>query len=259
MNNIEKSNIENKIRLIENTLNVDPNNQKAINELNYYKKQLEALDKKDDDVVFIEDDFNEEKPKEEIKEQSKEDIEENPKEDFKEEVVEKPKKKFTKKTKKQTKLEKNLPCKGASVRNIPQPLMNSVRNRVEYASSNSDAIVCLLAYIFEDYRDLTDEQKLIAKSIEKVDPFVDINKKLNSIRRNSEDIGEDVKLLNVITTFLLLRAIGKDGRRFEDIKEVDSLLTKDIEDTILRLQPSINDYIYRLNRRKNSDINFSKK
>lgn len=259
MNNIEKSNIENKIRLIENTLNVDPNNQKAINELNYYKKQLENLDKKDDDVVFIEDDFNEEKPKEEIKEQPKEDIEENPKEDFKEEVFEKPKKKSTKKTKKQTKLEKNLPCKGASVRNIPQPLMNSVRNRVEYASSNSDAIVCLLAYIFEDYRDLTDEQKLIAKSIEKVDPFVDINKKLNSIRRNSEDIGEDVKLLNVITTFLLLRAIGKDGRRFEDIKELDSLLTKDIEDTILRLQPSINDYIYRLNRRKNSDINFSKK
>lgn len=259
MNNIEKSNIENKIRLIENTLKVDPNNQKAINELNYYKKQLENLDKKDDDVVFVEDDFNEEKPKEEIKEQSKEDIEEDPKEDFKEEVFEKPKKKSTKKTKKQTKLEKNLPCKGASVRNIPQPLMNSVRNRVEYASSNSDAIVCLLAYIFEDYRDLTDEQKLIAKSIEKVDPFVDINKKLNSIRRNSEDIGEDVKLLNVITTFLLLRAIGKDGRRFEDIKEVDSLLTKDIEDTILRLQPSINDYIYRLNRRKNSDINFSKK
>lgn len=247
MNNIEKSNIENKIRLIENTLNVDPNNQKAINELNYYKKQLEALDKKDDDVVVLEDDFNEEKPKEEIKE------------DFKEEVVEKPKKKFTKKTKKQIKSEKNLSCKGASVRNIPQPLMNSVRNRVEYASSNSDAIVCLLAYIFEDYRDLTDEQKLIAKSIEKVDPFVDINKKLNSIRRNSEDIGEDVKLLNVITTFLLLRAIGKDGRRFKDIKEVDSLLTKDIEDTILRLQPSINDYIYRLNRRKNSDINFSKK
>ena len=259
MNNIEKSNIENKIRLIENTLNVDPNNQKAINELNYYKKQLEDLDKKDDDVVFVEDDFNEEKPKEEIKEESKENIEENPKEDFKEEVVEKPKKKFTKKTKKQIKSEKNLSCKGASVRNIPQPLMNSVRNRVEYASSNSDAIVCLLAYIFEDYRDLTDEQKLIAKSIEKVDPFVDINKKLNSIRRNSEDIGEDVKLLNVITTFLLLRAIGKDGRRFEDIKEVDSLLTKDIEDTILRLQPSINDYIYRLNRRKNSDINFSKK
>lgn len=259
MNSIEKSNIENKIRLIENTLNVDPNNQKAINELNYYKKQLENLDKKDDDVVFIEDDFNEEKPKEEIKEESKEEIEENSKEDFKEEVVEKPKKKSTKKTKKQTKREKNLSCKGASVRNIPQPLMNSVRNRVEYASSNSDAIVCLLAYIFEDYRDLTDEQKLIAKSIEKVDPFVDINKKLNSIRRNSEDIGEDVKLLNVITTFLLLRAIGKDGRRFEDIKEVDSLLTKDIEDTILRLQPSINDYIYRLNRRKNSDINFSKK
>lgn len=259
MNNIEKSNIENKIRLIENTLNVDPNNQKAINELNYYKKQLETLDKKDDDVVFIEDDFNEEKPKEEIKEELKEDIEENSKEDFKEKVVEKPKKKSTKKTKKQTKREKNLSCKGASVRNIPQPLMNSVRNRVEYASSNSDAIVCLLAYIFEDYRDLTDEQKLIAKSIEKVDPFVDINKKLNSIRRNSEDIGEDVKLLNVITTFLLLRAIGKDGRRFEDIKEVDSLLTKDIEDTILRLQPSINDYIYRLNRRKNSDINFSKK
>lgn len=259
MNSIEKSNIENKIRLIENTLNVDPNNQKAINELNYYKKQLEDLDKKDDNVVFIEDDFNEEKPKEEIKEELKEDIEENSKEDFKEKVVEKPKKKSTKKTKKQTKREKNLSCKGASVRNIPQPLMNSVRNRVEYASSNSDAIVCLLAYIFEDYRDLTDEQKLIAKSIEKVDPFVDINKKLNSIRRNSEDIGEDVKLLNVITTFLLLRAIGKDGRRFEDIKEVDSLLTKDIEDTILRLQPSINDYIYRLNRRKNSDINFSKK
>lgn len=259
MNNIEKSNIENKIRLIENTLNVDPNNQKAINELNYYKKQLENLDKKDDDVVVLEDDFNEEKPKEEIKEELKEDIEENSKEDFKEEVVEKPKKKSTKKIKKQIKSEKNLFCKGASVRNIPQPLMNSVRNRVEYASSNSDAIVCLLAYIFEDYRDLTDEQIAIAKSIEKVDPFVDINKKLNSIRRNSEDIGEDVKLLNVITTFLLLRAIGKDGRRFEDIKEVDSLLTKDIEDTILRLQPSINDYIYRLNRRKNSDINFSKK
>lgn len=259
MNSIEKSNIENKIRLIENTLNVDPNNQKAINELNYYKKQLEDLDKKDDDVVFIEDDFNEEKPKEEIKEQPKEDIEEDSKKDFKKEVFEKPKKKSTKKTKKQTKREKNLSCKGASVRNIPQPLMNSVRNRVEYASSNSDAIVCLLAYIFEDYRDLTDEQIAIAKSIEKVDPFVDINKKLNSIRRNSEDIGEDVKLLNVITTFLLLRAIGKDGRRFKDIKEVDSLLTKDIEDTILRLQPSINDYIYRLSRRKNSDINFSKR
>lgn len=259
MNNIEKSNIENKIRLVENTLSIDPNNQKAINELNYYKKQLEDLDKKDDDVVFIEDDFNEEKPKEEIKEQPKEDIEEDPKKDFKKEVFEKPKKKSTKKTKKQTKREKNLSCKGASVRNIPQPLMNSVRNRVEYASSNSDAIVCLLAYIFEDYRDLTDEQIAIAKSIEKVDPFVDINKKLNSIRRNSEDIGEDVKLLNVITTFLLLRAIGKDGRRFEDIKEVDSLLTKDIEDTILRLQPSINDYIYRLSRRKSSDINFSKK
>lgn len=259
MNNIEKSNIENKIRLLENTLNVDPNNQKVINELNYYKKQLEDLDKKDDDIVFIEDDFSEEKPKEEIKEQPKEEIKENLKKDFKEEIVEKPKRKFTKKTKKQTKREKNLSCKGASVRNIPQPLMNSVRNRVEYASSNSDAIVCLLAYIFEDYRDLTDEQIAIAKSIEKVDPFVDINKKLNSIRRNSEDIGEDVKLLNVITTFLLLRAIGKDGRRFEDIKEVDSLLTKDIEDTILRLQPSINDYIYRLNRRKNSDINFSKK
>ena len=259
MNNIEKSNIENKIRLVENTLSIDPNNQKAINELNYYKKQLENLDKKNDDVVFIEDDFNEEKPIEEIKEQPKEEIKENLKKDFKEEIVEKPKRKFTKKTKKQTKREKNLSCKGASVRNIPQPLMNSVRNRVEYASSNSDAIVCLLAYIFEDYRDLTDEQIAIAKSIEKVDPFVDINKKLNSIRRNSEDIGEDVKLLNVITTFLLLRAIGKDGRRFEDIKEVDSLLTKDIEDTILRLQPSINDYIYRLNKRKNSDINFSKK
>lgn len=174
---------------------------------------------------------------------------------------EKPKEVKVKPTKKKIKATKKKKVDtGASVRGIPQPLMNKVRARVPYATNNKDAIVCFLAHTLEDYENLSDEQKEVAKSIEKIDPFSSIATRLNGMRDRQIEMEKNLNISMIATAFLSLRNMGLETNSYrnnEDIK--NKLLSKDVKDFIEVVNEILNDVSKMNNRSESSDIHINRR
>lgn len=252
----DKTSLSNDLRRLKNELNMIPDDENLKAQITDIENKLngsQVFDEPDD--FIIEDDTSSVVKKEEnpFTHDKKEEIE-----DKKEEVKTLQKPKNIKKSKKERKVKKR--DNGASVRGIPQPLMNKVRSRVPYATNNKDAIVCFLAHILEDYEDLSDEQKEVAKSIEKIDPFSSIATRLNGIRDRQIEMEESLSIAMIATSFLTLRNMGLETNSYRNLNDIEKkLLSSDLEDFIEVVKEINKSYRMRNERSESADIHINRR
>ena len=254
-----KQSLLNDLRRLKNELAITPNDESLKAEIRDIENKLngsQVFDEPDD--FIIEDDTSSVVKKEEnpFTHDKKEEIE-----DKKEEVKTLQKTKSPKNIKK-SKKEKIVKKRdnGASVRGIPQPLMNKVRSRVPYATNNKDAIVCFLAYAFEDYENLSDDQIEIAKNIEKEDAFSNLSMRLNTIRDRQIEMEESLSIAMIATSFLTLRSMGLETNSYRNLNDIEKkLLSSNLEDFIEVVKEINKSYRMRNERSESADIHINRR
>lgn len=252
----DKTSLSNDLRRLKNELNMTPDDENLKAQIRDIENKLngsQVFDEPDD--FIIEDDTSSVVKKEEnpFTHDKKEEIE-----DKKEEVKTLQKPKNIKKSKKERKVKKR--DNGASVRGIPQPLMNKVRSRVPYATNNKDAIVCFLAYAFEDYENLSDDQIEIAKNIEKEDAFSNLSMRLNAIRDRQIEMEESLSIAMIATSFLTLRNMGLETNSYRNLNDIEKkLLSSNLEDFIEVVKEINKSYRMRNERSESADIHINRR
>lgn len=252
----DKTSLSNDLRRLKNELNITPDDENLKAQIRDIENKLNGSQVFDDpDDFIIEDDTSSVVKKEEnpFTHDKKEEIE-----DKKEEVKTLQKTKSPKKSKKEKSVKKR--DNGASVRGIPQPLMNKVRSRVPYATNNKDAIVCFLAYAFEDYENLSDDQIEIAKNIEKEDAFSNLSMRLNAIRDRQIEMEESLSIAMIATSFLTLRNMGLETNSYRNLNDIEKkLLSSDLEDFIEVVKEINKSYRMRNERSESADIHINRR
>lgn len=242
----DKTSLSNDLRRLKNELNMTPDDENLKAQITDIENKLngsQVFDEPDD--FIIEDDTSSVVKKEEI-------------EDKKEEVKTLQKTKSPKRSKKEKSVKKR--DNGASVRGIPQPLMNKVRSRVPYATNNKDAIVCFLAYAFEDYDNLSDDQIEIAKNIEKEDAFSNLSMRLNAIRDRQIEMEESLSIAMIATSFLTLRNMGLETNSYRNLNDIEKkLLSSNLEDFIEVVKEINKSYRMRNERSESADIHINRR
>ena len=169
--------------------------------------------------------------KNEVKDESFDDNEQKDEKTLYEKVqehIKKPKKESSRKKSFKKKAKKSVTR--ASIRGIPQPLMNLIRTRVPMASNNSDAVICFLSYILEDYSYLSEKQMEIANNIESKNPFTSVNSRLNALRDRQADIDKNIDMVLVMTAYFTLRSIGLNDSEMRSVDDTEGkFLNDDIE------------------------------